>query len=100
MTIIINTLCDLTKLKKVSDINVKPVSHFTLKISFNHQINKHEGQPANFKMSVLKSYSDSLSRQAGEGVYISKMQGEILNGRSEFYQPSIVSIRREVTRGL
>ena len=67
---------------------------------FNHQVNKHEGQPANFKMSVLKSYSDSLSRQAGEGVYISKMQGEILNGRSEFYQPSIVSIRREVTRGL
>ena len=67
---------------------------------FNHQVNKHEGQPANFKMSVLKSYSDSLSRQAAEGVYISKMQGEILNGRSEFYQPSIVSIRREVIRGL
>ena len=63
-------------------------------------MNKHEGHPANFKMSVLKSYSDSLSRQAAEGVYISKMQGEILNGRSEFYQPSIVSIRREVIRGL
>ena len=67
---------------------------------FNHQNDKHAGQPANFKMSVLKSYSDSLSRQASEAVHISKMKGEILNSKSEFYQPSIVKIRREVTVGL
>ena len=61
-------------------------------ILFNHQKNKNWGPPANFKMSVLKSYSDSLSRQAGKVVYISKMQGEILYCRSEFYQPSTVIV--------
>ena len=67
---------------------------------FNHQKDKHNSLPANFKSQVIRSYSDSLSRQAGEGIFITKMSGEILNSKSEFYQPSIVKVRREVTRGL
>ena len=53
-----------------------------------------------FKQSVLRSYKDCLSRQAAEGVFISKMEGEILNSKSEFHQPSIVTVRREINRGL
>ena len=67
---------------------------------FNHQKDKHNSLPANFKSQIIRSYSDSLSRQAGEGIFITKMSGEILNSKSEFYQPSIVKVRREVTRGL
>ena len=67
---------------------------------FNHQQEKHNGEPANFKQSVLRSYKDCLSRQAAESVFISKMQGEILNSKSEFHQPPIVTVRREINRGL
>ena len=65
-----------------------------------HQIEKHQNEPENFKISVLKSYSDCLSRQASEAVHITKCKGEILNSKSEFHQPPIVRVRSEVTRGL
>ena len=65
---------------------------------FNHQKAKHDSLPADFKSEVIRSYSDSLSRQAAESVFITKMSGEILNSKSEFHQPSIVQVRREVTR--
>ena len=65
-----------------------------------HQANKHGGQEPNFEMKVLKLFKDPLSRQAAEGVFITKTQGEILNSKSEFFQPSIVTVRREVSRGL
>ena len=67
---------------------------------YQHQRDKHEGEQALFKRSVLRSYKDCLSRQAAEGVFISKMEGEILNSKSEFHQPSIVTVRREINRGL
>ena len=67
---------------------------------FQHQQEKHDGQPANFKMEVLKSFKDCLSRQAAEGIFISKTEGEILNSKSEFHQPPIVRVRREIARGL
>ena len=67
---------------------------------YQHQQDKHDGGPALFKQSVLRSYKDCLSRQAAEGVFISKMEGEILNSKSEFHQPSIVTVRREINRGL
>ena len=67
---------------------------------FQHQTSKHDGLPSNFKSEIVRSYSDCLSRQAGEAIFINKMSGEILNSKSEFYQPSIVTIRREISRGL
>ena len=67
---------------------------------FQHQVSKHDGLPSNFKSEIVRSYSDCLSHQAGEAIFINKMSGEILNSKSEFYQPSIVTIRREISRGL
>ena len=67
---------------------------------FQHQANKHQGQEANFKRQVLRSYKDCLSRQASEAISISKIDGEIFNNKSEFHQPAIVTIRREVSRDL
>ena len=51
-------------------------------------------------MQVLASYSDPLSRQASEAIHISKMNCEILNGKSEFHQPSIVDVKRSIRWGL
>ena len=67
---------------------------------FQHQASKHGSQEANFKRKVLHYYEDCLSRQASEAIFISKINGEILNNKSEFHQPATVTIRREVTRGL
>ena len=67
---------------------------------YQHQQDKHDGEPANFKMEVIKSFNDCLSRQAAEAVYISKTEGDILNGKSEFHQPPIVRVRIEIARGL
>ena len=66
----------------------------------NHQLEKHDSEPANFRMQVLASYNDPLSRQASEAIHISKMNCEILNGKSEFHQPSIVEVKRSISRGL
>ena len=67
----------------------------------NHQNEKHNGEPANFKIKIIKSYRDPLSRQTAEGVHITRSsRGEVLNSKNEFHQASIVQIRREVTRGL
>ena len=49
-------------------------------------------------MSV--SYRDPLSRQVAEGVLITRCREEILNSKSEFRQPPIVSVRREVNTGV
>ena len=67
---------------------------------FQHQVDKHKGQEANFRRKVLRSYKDCLSRQASEGIFISHINGEILNNKSEFHQPAIVTIRREINHGL
>ena len=66
----------------------------------NHQVAKHNGDPANFKSKVLRSYPDSLSRQAAEATFIRNMNCEILNSKSEFHQPSIITVRREISQGL
>ena len=65
-----------------------------------HQKEKHLNEPENFKITVLKSYSDCVSRQVGEATHITKCGGEILNSKSEFYQPPKVRVRSEVSRGL
>ena len=67
---------------------------------YQHQHTKHNAEPADFQMKVLASYADPLSRQASEAIHISKMNCEILNGKSEFHQPSIVDVKRSIRWGL
>ena len=67
---------------------------------YNHQIEKHGGAPANFKIKVLQSFKDCLSRQAAEATFISRTPVELLNSKAEFFQPPIVQVRKEIQRGL
>ena len=67
---------------------------------FKHQEEKHNGEPANFKMKVVKSFKDPLSRQVTEAIMIKNHKGEILNSKSEFYQPPLVRVRQEIRTGL
>ena len=65
-----------------------------------HQVEKHGGGPAKFKMQVVKSCRDPLTRQVTEAVMIKNHRGELLNTKSEFHQPPLVRIRSEIVRGL
>ena len=66
----------------------------------NHQVEQHNSEPADFDVKVIKSFKDPLSRQVTEAVLIKNHTGELLNSKSEFYQPPIVRVRSEITRGL
>ena len=65
-----------------------------------HQVEKHGSGPAEFKMQVVKSCRDPLTRQVTEAVMIKNHRGELLNTKSEFHQPPLVRIRSEIVRGL
>ena len=68
-----------------------------------HQIECHDGAPAEFATKVTGSYRDPLSRQVAEAVLITRSSGstnEVLNSKSEFRQPPIVRVRREINVGI
>ena len=68
-----------------------------------HQMECHEGAPADFTAKVTGSYKDPLSRQVAEAVLITRSSGstsDVLNSKAEFRQPPIVRVRREVNVGI
>ena len=74
-------------------------AHEKSKESFihNHQIEKHNGEEADF--SVIKSFNDPLSRQVYEGIHIRKNISVSLNTKLDYYQPSTYNMRREMLHG-
>ena len=65
----------------------------------NHQSEKHNDNPADFKVKVVKSFRDPLSRQVYEGIYIRKNSRVSLNTKLDYYQPSTYNMRREMLHG-
>ena len=74
--------------------------NININIINNHQEDRHPGDQPDFNVSVVGSYRDPLSRQVAEGVLITRCSEEILNSKSEFKQPPIVRVRREVNTGV
>ena len=66
---------------------------------YNHQTTKHNGDEPDFKVKVLKSFKDPLSRQVYEGIYIRRQNGESLNTKQDYYQPSSYRMNRDVNHG-
>ena len=67
---------------------------------FRHQVERHDSKPVEFEMKVVKSFRDPLSRQVTEAILIKNHQGELLNSKSEFHQPSLIRIHSEIVKGL
>ena len=67
-----------------------------------HQTTFHNGEPANMKLSNVKTFKDCLSRQVSESAHIFKTQEErkltLMNSKSEWRQPSMIAVRSEVVR--
>ena len=64
-----------------------------------HQVEKHNCQPADFTAKVTGRYRDCLTRQVAEGVAIRRCQTSVLNSKSEWHQPALWKVRSELERG-
>ena len=67
---------------------------------WKHQVERHNGNPVEFKMNVIKAFKDPLSRQVTEAVLIKNHTGTLMNSKAEFHQPPLVRIRTELMQGL
>ena len=66
-----------------------------------HQEKSHNNENENFKLSVTRFYgNDRLSCEIAEAVILRQRTGEILNMKSEFHNPPVVKVTRNVQRGL
>ena len=64
-----------------------------------HQMEMHGGAQADFTAKVTNSFRDCLTRQVSEAVTIRRSEKEVLNGKSEWHQPALFTVRNEIVRG-
>ena len=58
----------------------------------------HAGMASKFAARVTHGNKDSLSRQIREGVLIRRSVREMLNTKSEWFQPPIFRIKNDIIR--
>ena len=64
-----------------------------------HQVEKHDCREPNFTAKVTKTFTDCLTRQVSESIFIRRTEEDILNSKSEWHQPSLFRVQQEVTQG-
>ena len=68
---------------------------------YDHQIEDHNGVPPKFKLQSKRYYGkDWLVCQVAEGVSIKMRTGKILNSKTDWDAPSLITIERNIHRGL
>ena len=61
----------------------------------------HNNEDENFKLSVTRFYGkDRMACEIAEAVILRSRTGDVCNLKSEWHQPPIVQVTRQVTRGL
>ena len=63
-----------------------------------HMEECHQGMHADFRGRVIKQNKDSFSRQVREGVLIRRSTRNMMNSKSEWFQPPIYRIRNDIIR--
>ena len=63
-----------------------------------HMDKCHEGMDSRFTGRVTHCNKDCLSRQVREGVMIRRCTRELMNTKSEWFQPSVFRVMSEVVR--
>ena len=63
-----------------------------------HQVERHGGVPADFSAKVTGNFTDCLTRQVSEAVFIRRREVEVLNSKSEWHQPALWRVRSELYR--
>ena len=84
---------------KVTTTNMKR----SIKIHFYISTRKkaHNGGEENFKLSATRFYGkDRLSCEIAEAVILRSRKGDVCNLKSEWHDPPLIQVRRQVQRGL
>ena len=63
-----------------------------------HEVESHNGETAQWKASVTHTNRECLSRQVREGVQIRRNPKPSLNSKTEWFQPPLYKIMKEVVR--
>lgn len=61
-----------------------------------HMEERHAGEEEDFRARVTHANKDCLTRQVREGVLIRRCRKELMNTRSEWFQPPLYRIRSEI----
>ena len=64
-----------------------------------HQDEKHHGVAGIYTAKTTHTTSDCLSRQVREAVEIRRSKVPVLNSKTEWHQPPLYQIQREIYRG-
>ena len=67
-------------------------------LAHKHMERCHQGMESRFKGRVTHTNRDCIGRQVREGVLIRRSNKEMMNSKSEWFQPPIYRIRSEVVR--
>ena len=68
---------------------------------YEHQNEDHNGAPPDFKLQSKRYYGrDRLACQVAEGVSIKMRTGKILNSKTDWDAPSLITLERNVRMGL
>ena len=79
-------------------VYAKPQSNSFL---YEHQSEDHNGAPPEFKLQSKRYYGrDRLACQVAEGVSIKMRTGKILNSKTDWDAPSLITLERNIRRGL
>ena len=61
-----------------------------------HMDERHVGEEKDFAAKVTHINKDCLTRQVREGVLIRRSMKEIMNSKTEWFQPPLYRIRNEI----
>jgi hypothetical protein len=64
-----------------------------------HQNKEHQGSPGSYKAKVTATAKDCLTRQVREGVHLRRSSVPTLNSKTEWHQPALIRIQREILIG-
>ena len=64
-----------------------------------HQREEHQGIGGSYTANVTGTAKDCLNRQVREAVHLRRSSVPILNSKTEWHQPALFRIQREILRG-
>ena len=64
-----------------------------------HQEKEHQGRPGRYKAKVTATAKDCLTRQVREAVHLRRSAVPTLNSKTEWHQPALFRIQREIFNG-
>ena len=64
-----------------------------------HQEREHHGRPGSYKAKVTATAKDCLTRQVREAVHLRRSAVPTLNSKTEWHQPALFRIQREIFNG-